>query len=331
MSYFLWSSMPDEELLRVAEQGTLRKSEVLKAQIDRMLKDPKSRALVDNFGGQWLQFKSMDAVKPDRVLLVEWSDNLRLSMRRETELFFEHIIREDRSILDFLDAHYTFLNESLAKFYGIPGVVGPDFRKVDLSGTKRGGVLTQGSVLTVTSYPTRASPVLRGKWILENILNAPPPPPPPDVPDLDVAKVGKQVSLRQQLEEHRKNAVCASCHARMDPLGFGLENFDAIGAWREKDGNLAVDASGTLPDGRKFQGAAELQAILKADHDIFAECLTDKLLTYALGRGLERYDRQTVQAIAGRLAAADFKFSSLVGEIVKSLPFQNRKGPGGKS
>jgi mono/diheme cytochrome c family protein len=328
LSYFLWSSMPDEELLGIAQQGTLRKPEVLKAQVERMLKDPKSRALVDNFGGQWLQFKSLEAVKPDRVLFPDWNDNIRLSMRRETELLFLHVIREDRSILDFLDANYTFLNESLAKFYGIPGVIGPDFRKVDLSATKRGGVLTQGSVLTVTSYPTRTSPVLRGKWILENILNAPPPPPPPDVPDLDVAKVGKEVSLRQQLEVHRTNPVCASCHARMDPLGFGLENFDAIGAWREKDGKMAVDASGTLPDGRAFQGANEMKAILKADHDVFVECLTDKLLTYALGRGLERYDRSTVQAIAGRLAATDYTFSRLVLEIVNSFPFQNRKSLG---
>jgi hypothetical protein len=209
-------------------------------------------------------------------------------------------------------------------------VAGTAFRKVDLAGTKRGGVLTQGSVLTVTSYPTRTSPVLRGKWVLENFLNAAPPPPPPDVPDLDLARVGKQISLRQQLEAHRENAVCASCHARMDPLGFGLENFDGIGGWRDREGQLAVDAAGTLPDGRAFQGAGEMKAILKADRDIFAECLTDKLLTYALGRGLERYDRPTVRAIAGRLAESEYRFSSLVLEIVKSLPFQNRQGPGGK-
>ncbi|HXG64883.1 MAG TPA: DUF1592 domain-containing protein [Blastocatellia bacterium] len=327
LSYFLWSSMPDEELLRCADAGTLRRPEVLAAQVRRMLQDERTRALVENFGGQWLELRRLESVKPDGERFPEFDEYLRMSMRRETELYFENIIREDRSILDFIDGNYTYLNERMAAFYKIPGVRGPEFRKVLLNGdTRRGGLLTQASVLTVSSYATRTSPVLRGKWILENFLNAPPPPPPPDVPNLDEEKVGSAASLRQQLEEHRKNVTCASCHARMDPLGFGLENFDAIGAWRTEDGRFPIDASGTLPDGRSFNGPQELKAILKADRDAFAECLTEKLLTYALGRGLERYDRPTVKKIAGRVAASDYRFSSLILEIVNSLPFQMRRG-----
>ena len=245
-------------------------------------------------------------------------------------MFFESIVREDRSILDFIDGSYTFLNERLAQFYGIPGVKGPEFRRVSLSGnTQRGGIFTQASILTVSSYATRTSPVLRGKWILENILDAAPPPPPADVPNLDETTIGTSASVRQQLEQHRKNTTCASCHERMDPLGFGLENFDAIGAWRTQDGKIPVDASGTLPDGRSFQGPRELKAIVKADRGAFAECLGGKLLTYALGRGLERYDKPAVKQIAKAAAANDYRFSSLVLEIVKSLPFQKRKGEKG--
>jgi Protein of unknown function (DUF1588)/Protein of unknown function (DUF1585)/Protein of unknown function (DUF1592) len=251
-----------------------------------------------------------------------------MSMRQETELFFDSIIKEDSSILTLLLGKYTFLNERLADFYGIPGVVGPTFQRVDLTGTKRGGILTQASVLTVTSYPNRTSPVLRGKWILENILNAPPPNPPPGVPNLDVSAVGSALSLRQQLEEHRKNPTCASCHARMDPLGFGLENFNAIGAWRKSDGAVAIDASGSLPDGRTFDGADGLKTILKTDRAKFVDCFTTKLLTYALGRGVERYDRPTVQEIVGRSGAKNYKFSSLVQDIVTSKPFQLRQGKG---
>jgi len=327
LSYFLWSSMPDDELLRLADEGALRRPEVLAAQVRRMLSDPKSGALAENFGGQWLELRKLESITPDRERFPEYDEYLRLSMRRETELFFEHIAREDRSIVEFIDADYSFLNERLAQFYHIPGVKGPEFRRVALAGhPQRGGVLTQASVLTVSSYATRTSPVLRGKWILENVLASPPPPPPPDVPNLDEAKVGTSASLRQQLEEHRKNTTCASCHSRMDPLGFGLENFDAIGAWRTQDGKFPVDASGTLPDGRSFRGPGELKTILKADRVAFAECLTEKLLTYALGRGLERYDRPTVKRIAGRVAANDFRFSSLTLEIINSLPFQMRRG-----
>ena len=327
MSYFLWTSMPDDELLDCADRGVLRKPDVLAAQVRRLLEDPKSRSLAENFGGQWLELRKLESVRPDRERFPEFDDYLNMSMRRETEMFFDSVVREDRSILDFIDGDYTFLNERLAHFYRIPGIKGPEFRKVLLAAdTRRSGILTQASVLTVSSYATRTSPVLRGKWILDNFLNAPPPPPLPDVPNLDEDKIGASASLRQQLEQHRNNATCAACHARMDPLGFGLENFDAIGAWRTQDGKFPIDASAALPDGRSFQGPQELKAIVKAERIAFAECLTEKLLTYALGRGLERYDKTSVRSIAGGLAANNYRFSSLVLEIVKSLPFQMRRG-----
>jgi Protein of unknown function (DUF1592)/Protein of unknown function (DUF1588)/Protein of unknown function (DUF1587)/Protein of unknown function (DUF1585)/Protein of unknown function (DUF1595)/Planctomycete cytochrome C len=326
LSYFIWSSMPDDALMRLADRGLLRQPAVLSAQVRRMLKNSKSRALVENFGGQWLELRKLESVKPDRQRFPDFDEYLRTSMRRETEMFIEAIVRDDRSILDFIDGEYSFLNERMAQFYKVPGVNGPEFRKVFLTGnTQRSGILTQASVLTVSSYTTRTSPVLRGKWILENILNAPPPPPPPGVPNLDEAKIGSSATLRQQLEEHRNNATCASCHARMDPLGFGLENFDAIGAWRTQDGKFPVDTSGKLPDGRAFQGPEQLKAILRADREAFAECLTEKLLTYGLGRGLERYDRPVVKKIARNVAADNYRFSSLVLDIVKSMPFQMRR------
>ncbi|MBL8173243.1 MAG: DUF1592 domain-containing protein [Bryobacterales bacterium] len=325
LSYFLWSSMPDEELLRLAGEGKLRQAAVLEAQVKRMLRDSRSASLVENFAGQWLQFKNMDAVRPDLQKFPMFDDALRLAMRRETELFLEHIVREDRSVLELLDANYTFVNERLARFYGIDGVTGPEFRKVDVSGTNRGGgVLAHASVLTVSSYSTRTSPVLRGKWILENLLNAPPPAPPPGVPPLEEAKAGGG-TLRQQMEEHRKNPACASCHSRMDPLGFGLENFNAIGAWRSEDGQHAVDASGTLPDGRTFQSPAELKKLLLGDRDRFVRGVVERMLIYATGRGLERFDKPVVGAIASHLPASGYKFSSLAMGVVNSLPFQNRR------
>jgi hypothetical protein len=327
LSYFLWSSMPDDELMQLADKQMLHRADVLEAQVRRMLKDPKSRALVENFGGQWLELRKLESVKPDRQRFPVFDEYLRMSMRRETELFFENVIRQDRSILDFIDADYTFLNERLAQLYKLPNVKGPEFRKVSLSGdTERGGVLTQAAILTVSSYATRTSPVLRGKWILEKILNAPPPPPLPDVPNLDESKIGSAASLRQQLEAHRQNATCASCHARMDPLGFGLENFDAIGAWRTQDGKFPIDASGVLPDGRTFKGPVELKTILKADRNAFAEGLTEKLMIYALGRGLESSDKPAVKQIVSDLAADDYRFSKLVIEIARSIPFQRRRG-----
>jgi hypothetical protein len=328
LSYFLWASMPDAELRRVADAGTLRNPKVLATQVRRMLRDPKARALAENFGGQWLQFRALESTTRDRERFPDFEDYLRFSMRRETAMFVEHIVREDRSILDFLNGQYSFINERLARHYGIPNIAGPDFRKVDLTGTPRGGVLTQASVLTVSSYATRTSPVLRGKWILDNLMNAPPPEPPADVPNLDETAIGSAASLRAQLEEHRKNPICASCHRRMDPLGFGLENFDAVGAWRTMDGNFPIDASGSLPDGETFTGPDELRAILTGQSVGFARGLTAKLLTYALGRGLERYDTQTVRTIAARLPAQKYRFSALVMEIVTSLPFQSRRPAG---
>ncbi len=325
LSYFLWASMPDAALGRAADAGALRSPAVLSAQVRRMLKDPKSRALAENFGGQWLQFRALESTTRDRDRFPDFEDYLRLSMRRETELFVDHIVRDDRSVLDFIDGRYSYVNERLARHYGVLGVSGPEFRRVDLSATPRTGVLTQGSVLTVSSYATRTSPVLRGKWVLDNLLNAPPPPPPADVPNLDEAAIGKDASLREQLEMHRKDPICASCHRRMDPLGFGLENFDAVGAYRTFDGKFPINASGTLPDGDTFTGPVELAAILTEAKEPFARSLTSKLMTYALGRGLERYDTRTVKAIAARLPAQDYKFSALVLDIVNSLPFQTRR------
>jgi mono/diheme cytochrome c family protein len=327
LSYFLWASMPDTELRRAADTGTLRDPQILAFQVRRMLRDPRAHALAEQFGGQWLQFRALESLTRDRDKFPEFEDYLRLSMRRETELFVETIIRSDRSVLDFINGRYSFLNERLARHYGIPNVVGPEFRQVDLTATPRGGVLTQGSVLAVSSYATRTSPVLRGKWVLDNLLNAPPPEPPADVPNLDETKIGTAASMREQLEEHRKNAICASCHRRMDPLGFGLENFDAVGAWRTMEGKFPIDASGQLPDGRRFSGPDELRTILSADRDAFARAITSKLLTYGLGRGLERYDTRTIKLIASRLPSYDYKFSGLVLEIVNSLPFQSRRSP----
>ncbi|MDA1236778.1 MAG: DUF1592 domain-containing protein, partial [Acidobacteria bacterium] len=327
LSYFLWSSTPDDELLRLADEGRLRQPTVLEAQVHRMLRDPKSAELVKNFGGQWLQLANIDVVRPDFRKFPEWEDSLRASMRQETELFLGNIVQQDRSVLEMLDADYTFMNERLARFYGVEGVTGLEFRKVSMTGTQRGGgLLAQASLLTVSSYSTRTSPVLRGKWILENLLNQPPPPPPPGVPPLNEASVGESVSLRQEMETHRANAVCASCHSRMDPLGFGLENFNAIGAWRATDGKLPVDASGTLPDGTSFEGAEELKSILLNEKTDFVDCLSEKLLIYALGRGLERYDRPALTKISGGLTAGDYRFSELILSIVNSLPFQMTSG-----
>jgi len=324
LSYFLWSTMPDDELFAQAERKTLRKN--LEAEVQRLLKDSRAKALVSNFAGQWLQLRNLKWVAPDAKTFPAFDDALRDAMQQETELFFANVVREDRSVLEFLDASYTFLNERLARFYGIGEVNGDDFQRVSLKGTRRGGLLTQASILTITSNPTRTSPVKRGKWVLENLLGAPPPPPPPDVPEL---KEGGELTgtLRQRMELHRENPTCASCHARMDPIGFGLENFDGIGAWREKDGESTIDPSGTLVTGEAFKGASDLKAILwKSKRDDFVRCLSQKMLTYALGRGLEYYDKCAVDQIAKRLAKNRYRFSTLILEIVKSAPFQMRRG-----
>lgn len=328
LSYFLWSSMPDEQLLDCAAAGHLRDTAVLSAQVKRMLQDPKSDALISNFFGQWLELRNLDSVRPDPDEFPAFNTQLRLAMYTESKLFVQSIVRGDRSIIDLLNGKYTFLNERLAKFYGIPGVVGNQFRRVELDGTQRSGILTQASVLTVTSYPTRTSPVLRGKWILENVLNAPPPPPPPGVGSIDAKGGPLAGTMRQQMEKHRANPMCASCHVRMDPLGFALENYNAIGHWRTKDAGQPVDASGALPDGKSFRGSAELKAILASNRDTFAECLTEKLMTYALGRGLEGYDRRAVSQIVKELSANDYRFSVLISGIVNSIPFQMGRGDG---
>lgn len=325
LSYFLWSSMPDEELFALAGRGELSNPAVLKAQIDRMLKDPKSRALVENFAGQWLQLRNLKTVSPDPGTYKGWDDELRAAMARESELFFEHVVKNDRSVLEFLDADYTFLNERLAKHYGVPKVYGRSFRLVKLPDGRRGGVVTQASVLTVTSNPTRTSPVKRGKWVYENILGLTAPPPAPDVPELP--PVGQlKGTLRQQMEQHRANPSCATCHAKLDPLGFGLENFDGVGAWRDKDNNQPVDSSGVLPDGNKFNGPAELRKVLLGKADQFRRCLAEKLLTYALGRGLEYYDKCALDEITSKLKSGNDRFSALVLAIAESDAFRKRKG-----
>jgi len=327
LSYFLWASMPDEELFQLASKQDLRKPQILDAQVRRMLADPKSKALVDNFGAQWLQLRSLDRIQPDPDRFPKFNDELRRDMKRETELFFQYIIQEDRSILDFIDADYTFVNARLAKFYGLPQVDSNQFQRVQLPpDSHRGGVITQAAILTASSFPNRTSPVLRGKWILENILNAPPPPPPPDVPNLDQNAVGSSASMRQQLEAHRTNPVCNACHASMDPLGFGLENFDAIGRWRTKDGNFPIDATGRLPNGKTFDGPEGLKQLLLSDQTIFTKCLAEKLLTYALGRGLQDYDQPAVESIVNRTAASDYRFSALIEAIISSRPFRQRRG-----
>lgn len=326
LSYFLWSSMPDDELLNLARAGQLRAPGTLDAQIKRLLADPRSSALSTNFAGQWLETRNLDVVKPDPQKFPAWNPELRDAMKTETRLFFDYMLHENRPLVEFLDARYTFLNERLARHYGIKGVTGPDFRKVELTTDRRGGILTQASVLTVSSYPTRTSVVIRGKYVLSNILGTPPPPPPADVPALDEAAVGTSASLRQQMEKHRSNAVCASCHSRMDPLGFGLENYDGIGEWRSMDGKFPVDSSGVLPNGKSFNGPAELRAILRQDLPEFSRCLVERMLTYALGRGLERYDNKTVDDINHQLAGSGYGFQSLVYDIAHSLPFQSRRG-----
>jgi hypothetical protein len=327
LSFFIWSSIPDDELLDQAIRGKLRTPAVLEQQVRRMLADPRSRALVDNFAGQWLFLRNLAGVKPDMRLFPDFDDNLRQALREETELFFDSIMREDRSVLDLLRAKYTFVNERLAKHYGIPNVYGSRFRRVELGDDSvRGGLLGQGSILTLTSYATRTAPVIRGKWILSNILGIPPPPPPPTVPALkENAGIGKVVSMRQRMAEHRANPACSGCHQLMDPIGFALENYDAVGRWRDAEGGKPIDASGGLPDGSKFEGASGLQRALLSRPEVFTTTFTAKLLTYALGRGVEYYDAPSVRAIVRQAQANDFRFSSFIVGIAGSTPFQMRR------
>ncbi|MBC7928180.1 MAG: DUF1592 domain-containing protein, partial [Bryobacteraceae bacterium] len=327
LSFFLWSSIPDDELLDVAVKGKLKTPAVLDQQVRRMLADSRSRALVSNFAEQWLYLRNLASATPDMRLFPDFDDNLRQAFRRETELFFESILREDRSVLELLTANYTFVNERLAKHYGIPNVYGSRFRRIDFGpDSVRGGLLRHGSILTVTSYATRTSPVIRGKWVLDNILGVPPPPPPPSVPALkENAGIGKQVSIRDRMAQHRANPACSGCHQLMDPVGFSLENYDAVGRWRNVDDATPIDASGSLPDGTKFDGVRGLQKSLLSRPEAFATTLTGKLLTYALGRGVEHYDSPAIRRIVRDSQTKDFRFSSFITGIVSSTPFQMRR------
>ena len=324
LSYFLWASMPDDELMRAAKAQTLRKPGVLEAQVRRMLADPRAHNLVDNWAAQWLQLRNLGRTKPDPVRFPTVDDELLDAMRTETSMFMEAIIKEDRSILDIIDGPFTFVNGPLARHYGIKGVDGEEFQRVTLDPEQRGGVLTQAAILTVSSYPTRTSPPVRGKWVLENLLGTPPPPPPPDVPAFKDSDIGTEVSMRERLAEHRKNPSCSPCHNLMDPIGFGLENYDAVGAWRTQDGKFPVETTGALPGGATFTGSKGLKGILKEQSETFAHNVTEKLLTYSLGRGLEQFDAPTVDGIVKNIAASNYKFSALVMEVVRSAPFQMR-------
>jgi hypothetical protein len=329
LSFFLWSSIPDDELLTLADAGKLKDDAVLQKQVRRMLDDPRSQALVDNFAGQWLYLRNLAVARPDPDAFPDFDDSLRDAFRMETSLFFQNILREDHSIFELLDAKYTFLNQRLAEHYGIPNVYGPQFRKVELADANRGGLLGQGSILTVTSPPNRTSVVQRGKWILETLLGAPPPPPPPDIPDLKPhGKDGKLLSLREQMETHRANATCAACHSRMDPLGFALENYDGVGKWRVKDAGHPIDATGKLPNGTPIDGPAGLKKVLLSQRrDDFANTVVEKMLTYALGRGLEYYDMPVVRSISRDAAKDDYRMSAIISGIVRSTSFQMRRTP----
>ena len=328
LSFFLWSSIPDDELLDLAASGELSRPEVLEHQVRRMLADQRSRVLVNNFAAQWLYLRNLDSINPDMRLFPDFDDNLRQAMRQETELFFESVVREDRSVLDFIEADYTYLNERLAKHYGIPHVYGSHFRRVALgAGSDRGGLLRQGSILTVTSYATRTSPVIRGQWVLENLVGAAPPPPPPDVPALDDNTVSSTLSVRERLRQHRADPACASCHDVMDPVGFALENFDAVGRWRETEAGGPIDVSGGFLDGSEFDGAAGLEQALLNRPELFVRTLTEKLMTFALGRGVEYYDAPAIRKIVAGAREDDYRFSQLILGVVQSTPFQMRMSP----
>ena len=326
LSFFLWSTIPDDELLTVATQGKLKDPVILAQQVKRMLADPKAESLVTNFASEWLFLRNLQSVNPASDDFPNFDENLRQAFRTETEMFVGSVMREDRNVTDLLTANYTFVNERLAKHYGIPNIYGSQFRRVPVTDDARRGLLGQGSILTVTSYPTRTSPVLRGKWILENILGTPPPAPPPNVPALkENDEGGKVTTVRERMEEHRRNPACATCHRVMDPLGFSLDNFDAIGQWRSKEAGLPIDASGQLADGTKVNGVVDLRRALLLHPERFVGTMTEKLMTYALGRGLEYYDMPVVRSIAREAAQNDYRFSSLVMGIVKSTPFQMRR------
>jgi hypothetical protein len=327
LSFFLWSSIPDDELLSVAEQKTLGDPLVLDRQVRRMLRDPRSASMVANFAEQWLFVRDIEARQPDGLLFPDFDESLRDAMHKETTLFVDSVLRDNRSVLDLLTANFTYVNERLAKHYGIPNIQGSYFRRVTFPpSSPRGGLLGQGSILTLTSYATRTSPVVRGKWVLENLLSAAPPPPPANIPALktDGDEPGTALSMREAMSKHRANPSCAVCHVRMDPIGFSMENFDAVGRWRDRDGANAIDASGVLPDGTRFDGVAGLKKILLADKDQFVNTVAEKLLMYALGRNLQYYDQPSVRAIVRGAAANHYTLTSLVLGVVKSTPFELR-------
>jgi mono/diheme cytochrome c family protein len=327
LSYFLWSSGPDDELLRVAEQGKLKDPQVLDQQVRRMLADPRSKTLITNFAAQWLYLRNVKLANPDSFTFPDWDDDLRSALVSETELFLDDQLRTDRSVAELLTADYTFLNQRLARHYGIPGVYGSHFRRVALRDEdRRGGLLGHGSILLVTSFANRTSPVVRGKWLLENFLNYSPPPPPPDVPDLPVVAKGDQPkSMRERVEQHRANPVCAACHNVMDPLGFALENYDAIGRYRAAADGLPIDAAAVMPDGMKFEGLAGLRGIMEKRRDDFVSTVAEKLLVYALGRGVEYYDQPVIRKIVREAAPGDYRWSSIIVGITKSVPFQMKQ------
>ena len=323
ISYFLWSSMPDDELLALAHSGKIRDRKYLLKKVARMMQDKRANQFVENFAGQWLQLRNLDNVKPDTRIFRSFNDDLPALMRRETLTFFAGVMRENRPVTTLIDADFTYLNEGLAKFYGINGVSGKNFRRVSLKDTPRGGLLTHASVLTVTSNPTRTSPVKRGKWILDNLLNMPPPPAPPNIPELEKGKlVG---TLRERMEQHRDNPACSSCHNMMDPLGFALENFDAVGRWRNRDGLEEINATGKLPDGTQFNGVGDLKRLLSSERkEQFVRCLAEKLLIYSLGRGTEFYDKCAIDQIMAYTRSNDYKFAYLIAGIIASDPFQKQ-------
>ena len=326
LSFFLWSSSPDDQLLSLATQGKLKDSAVLQQQVKRMLADDRAKSLIANFAGQWLQLRNLKTSSPDLQAFPDFDDNLRQAMKEETTLFFESIMREDRNVIDLLNADYTFVNERLARHYGIPNVYGSQFRRVTVQNETRRGLLGQASILTVTSYPNRTSPVERGKWILTNLLGVPPQPPPPNVPPLqDSSSDGKILSLRERMEKHRANAVCAGCHRQMDPIGFALENFDGVGHWRTTEDGARIDPTGTLFNGASLDGVVGLRQALVARPEIFVGVLTEKMLTYALGRGIEYYDMPAVRKIVQDAKGQDFHFSSIVLGIARSAPFQMKE------
>jgi cytochrome c553 len=338
LSFFLWSTIPDDELLDLAARNELRKPEVFEKQVRRLLADERAKNLAANFAAQWLHLRNLESITPDLRLFPDFDDNLRQAFRQETELLFESVLREDRSVLDLLKADYTFLNERLAKHYGIPHVYGERFRRVALGERSplapredahrhRGGLLRQGSILTVTSYATRTSPVIRGKWVLENFLGTPPPPPPGNVGSLSDNAVSANLPIRERLAAHRTNTACASCHRLIDPVGFALEQFDAVGRWRDLEEGKPVDAAGGLPDGSEFEGVAGLERALLARPELFVRTMTEKLFTFALGRAPEEYDAPAIRKIVREARANDYRFSSLIVGLTTSAPFQMRKSP----